>query len=326
MIVLGIGVSHAPGMLLPAEMWPEMYQRMTRGVGQPAAAQSETEQANATLKARIDDALATLRHKLAEVEPDLVIIVGDDQDEVFGRPFNPTLAVFCGESVEGDTMPRMAEQPGLNFSLTLKGAPGDFGHDLAAGLVKRGFDPAVMLDLHPLGRSTGIGHAFTRPAHFLGLADADIPVLPVFLNCYHPPLPTAARCLELGAAIAEIVATRPERVAIVASGGLSHDPGGPRSGWIDFPLDRWVLDCIAEGRGAELSKLFGFDSDTFHGGTGEIRSWITVAGAFGDQCGHIVDYVPLHQTVTGLGFAYWEPEHAAPLAPNAVRRDGRGAP
>ena len=52
-----------------------------------------------------------------------------------------------------------------------------------------------------------------------------IPVIPFFTNVYVPPLPSARRCAALGKAVAEIVKGRNERVAIVASGGMSHFPG-----------------------------------------------------------------------------------------------------
>ena len=81
---------------------------------------------------------------------------------------------------------------------------------------------------------------------------------------------------------------------------------GFNRGWIDRDLDTWILRKISEGTGEELAKLFAFESDMFHGGTGEIRSWITVAGAFDSIPGEVVDYIPLHHAVTGLGFAYWQ--------------------
>ena len=91
----------------------------------------------------------------------------------------------------------------------------------------------------------------------------------------------------------------------MASGGLSHDPRGPRAGWIDTPLDRWVLEQLRLGNGEALCQLFEFDSDTLRSGTGEIRSWIVVAGAGSATPATIVDYIPAHHAVTGLGFAYW---------------------
>ncbi|SFL30883.1 hypothetical protein [Geodermatophilus ruber] len=306
MLVLGLASSHAPAMLLPVEHWPAAYRMVAGDVPQPRTADAETPQTNAVARQRIDAGFTALREALAAARPDVLVIVGDDQEEVFGPAFNPTLAVFCGAEVSGSTLPRFRDRPGLDQRVQLKCA-GELGAHVAAELTRRGFDPAVMTELRPLSRPEGIGHAFTRPAHVLGVAEAGIPVVPIFLNAYHDPLPSARRCYDLGAALREIAEGRPERIAILGSGGLSHDPLGPRAGWIDQRLDTWVLSRIAEGRGEELTRLFEFDSDTLRGGSGEIRSWITVAGAFPGLPAQVVDYLPLHHAVTGLGFACWQP-------------------
>ena len=160
-------------------------------------------------------------------------------------------------------------------------------------------------ELKPLGKpKRGIGHAFTRPVAKV-IPQLNIPVIPLHVNCYFSPMPSARNCYELGRAIASAVEDRPERIAIIASGGLSHDPRGPRAGWIDIPLDRWVLEQLRTGNVEALCHLFEFDSDTLRSGTGEIRSWIVVAAACGGARATIVDYIPAHHAVTGLGFAYF---------------------
>lgn len=306
MLVLGLATSHAPVMFLPTEQWPAIHAMTVGDTPQPLAAAAETPETNVLARQRIDAGFEALRSALAAARPDVVVIIGDDQEEVFGPPVNPTLAVFCGEKVSGNTMPRFRDQPGIDQTVTLQGHA-ELGHHIAAGLVHRGFDPAIMTELRPLSRPEGIGHAFTRPAYALGLEDAGIPVIPIFLNAYHEPLPSAQRCYDLGRALREIADSRPERIAILGSGGLSHDPRGPRAGWIDEKLDRWVLDRISSGRGEELTNLFTFDSDTLRGGSGEIRSWIVVAGALPAVPAQVVDYIPLRHGVTGLGFACWQP-------------------
>jgi hypothetical protein len=152
-----------------------------------------------------------------------------------------------------------------------------------------------------------LGHAFRRLAHVLGLHETGVPTVMFFVNAYHPPMPSGERCYELGRALRDVLADRPEHVAILGSGGLSHDPRGPRAGWVDEPLDHWVLDCLARGEGEKLQSLYTFDSDTLRSGTGEIRSWITVAGAFPGVPTTVVDYIAARHAVTGLGFAYWQP-------------------
>jgi hypothetical protein len=306
MLVLGMASSHAPTMFLPVDQWSEVHRRLVKDVPQPRAFERETEEANIAYKRRIDAGFATLRGRLEAAAVDLLVIIGDDQNEVFGAPFNPTLAVFCGAEVSGTRNIRLVGQSLSENHVSFKCHP-ELARRLAGQLTKRGFDPAVMSELKPLSRpEAGIGHAFVRPANVLGLSDSATPIVPIFLNAYHEPLISARRCYDLGKAIGEIVADWPERVGIFGSGGLSHDPGGERAGWIDQPLDTWVLQCIAEGRSDELTGLFAFDSATLRGGTGEIRSWIVVSAAFAGLPGNVVDYIPLHHAVTGLGFAYWQ--------------------
>jgi protocatechuate 4,5-dioxygenase beta chain len=76
------------------------------------------------------------------------------------------------------------------------------------------------------------------------------------------------------------------------------------AGWIDQPLDRWILERLARNEPARLEHLFTFDSDNLRSGTGEVRAWISVAAAM-KRPATIVDYVPAHCTQTGCGFVYW---------------------
>ena len=136
------------------------------------------------------------------------------------------------------------------------------------GLVEREFDVANLGKMQPLGNpDRGMSHMMMYPHPYL-IPNNDIPCIAIMLNEYHLPLPTANRCWQLGRALADILKDVPERVAIYASGGLSHDPIGPRAGWVDEPLDRWFLDRLAKNEHEKLKHLFTFDSDTLRGGTG----------------------------------------------------------
>ncbi len=309
-LVLGLASSHAPSMFAPAEKWQAIYDFLAADVPQPPQAERETPEVIRGYIDRIQTGFQTLRKQLETVKPDALIIVGDDQNEVFGPAFNASLAVFTGAAVTGTLNVAFLGEPLAENHVALR-CNRDLARALLKGLVEHGFDPAWMDELVPLSRPTaGIGHAFSRPAQAVGAIGLDIPIIPLFLNAYHPPLPSARRCYALGQAIQDTFASRPERVAIYASGGLSHDPRGPRAGWVDEPLDRWVLDRLQAGDGESLANLYTFDSDTMRSGTGEIRAWITVAGACEGQPATVVDYIPARQSVTGLGFAYW-PERSA---------------
>lgn len=303
---LGLASSHAPSMFAKAEDWPRLQQVLTRGVPQPAALEHETADVLESYVDRIQRNFAALRAELEAYQPDAIIIVGDDQTEVFSKAFVPAFALYLGQEVAGTTNIGLLGQPIDQGHITLQ-CEAELSRSLLAGLVARGFDFAYLEELHPMGRpAAGLGHAFMRPARVLGVAERRIPAVIMFVNAYHPPLPSAKRCLDLGRALSDMLAARPERVAILGSGGLSHDPMGPRAGWIDEPLDRWFLERIAAADLEPLEHLFGFESATLSGGTGEIRSWLVAAGAFEGTKATVIDYIPAYHSVTGLGFAHWQ--------------------
>jgi hypothetical protein len=305
---LGLAASHAPSMFAAAEDWPRLHQVLTRGLPQPPQAAQETADVIAGYVKRIQGGFRTLRARLEAYAPDAIIIVGDDQREVFSKAITPQLAILLADQVAGTTNLGLLSQPLDQNHITLN-AHRELSAYILDQLVARRFDVAFVEELTPLARpQAGLGHAFVRVANALGLHETGLPVVIFFLNAYHPPLPSAERCYELGAALRELLAARPERIAILGSGGLSHSPFGPRAGWVDEPLDRWLLDCLARGESENLLSLYTFDSETLRSGTGEIRSWITVAGAFPAVPATVVDYIPARHAVTGLGFACWEGE------------------
>lgn len=302
---LGLASSHAPNMFVPAEKWDVRYQQRTRAAPQPHEAKEETVEVLRSYVERIDAAFGILRRQLSAYRPDTLIMVSDDQDEVFSHLVcMPTIALYLGAELSGSQGLEFLEKDGAPERVRLRGSP-ELAEFLAQGLIDRGFDLTCLRQLKPLGNpERGLSHGFTRTAPRL-MPELDIPVMPIFLNCYYPPLPSARRCFELGVALKELLEERPERVAIYGSGGLSHDPTGPRVGWIDKPLDRFILDALASGKTERLLGLYTFDSDTVRGGTGEVRNWIVVAGAMGKRKATVVEYIPAHHAVTGLGFAYW---------------------
>jgi len=102
------------------------------------------------------------------------------------------------------------------------GAP-DFASELIVGLTDRHVDVAACVRVEHSPQS-GFGHAFGFVIRRLFDGRA-IPVVPILLNTYFPPnVPTAARCHDIGKALREIIETNRSdaRVAIIASGGLSH--------------------------------------------------------------------------------------------------------
>jgi protocatechuate 4,5-dioxygenase beta chain len=254
---------------------------------------------------RIEAAFAVLRRELQAFRPDALLMIGDDQGDMFDEVNNPTFSIYTGEEPLWGRSARdpLGTPPPERTKLVFR-PHAELARHLLRGLVKRGFDVANIGRFEPRGNpARGVSHMVSNlvPEVDPGLT---IPLVCVFINEYYPPLPTAARCGALGEAIADALRDRPERVAIYASGGLSHYPGMYNAGWIDQPLDRWILERLERNDVDALNHLFTFDSDTMRSGTGEVRAWISVAAAM-RRPAKVVEYVPAHCTQTGCGFVYW---------------------
>jgi hypothetical protein len=329
-IVLGIGSSHGPQLGMPPEQWwrradsdkqnPALWYRGKTYryddlVEERASAHFERELPLETMQARhaaCQKAIAALGDTLAEVAPDVCVIVGDDQDEVFLEDNMPAMAVYWGETVRG--MPqlhflrgpepnptgwgRFPEQP-----TDYPGAP-DLGLHLIREFIQGEFDVAHSRTLPPgKHEDHGIGHAFGYVYRRL-MRDQVTPNVPIFLNTYYPPnQPSLKRCYELGRRLRQAIDSwdSDQRVALIASGGLSH-----------FVIEEDLDQQIMQGLKAKDEKLLtGLPVEWFNSGTSEIRSWITVAGALADTDLEIefVDYVPCYRSPAGtgcaMGFAEW---------------------
>lgn len=168
-------------------------------------------------------------------------------------------------------------------------------------LVKSDFD-MTRVGRQPEGRT--LGHAFTFPRYRLGLPP-EVPMVPVFINTYYPPnVPTARRCYELGGVVRQAIESwdSDARVAIIASGGLSHFV-------VDEELDRLVLAGIERDDPAVLGSL---TRRQLRSGTSEILNWIAAAGSLGGLRADVIDYVPGYRTPAGTGagmaFVSWGQE------------------
>jgi aromatic ring-opening dioxygenase catalytic subunit (LigB family) len=224
----------------------------------------------------LDASIAAMRRLgevLDETKPDVLIVIGIDHLETFSLDAVPTFALVIGERATADFGPKSYDVP-IHQPLAL---------DLLDGLVERGFDMTYAQRAH-------LGHAFAVPFEFI-LAGRDIPVVPLFVNVYLPPLPRTRRCNALGAAIAEVLAGRDERVAILASGGMSHYPGTAKYGNPEYAFDRWAIDRIEAGEIDALLDLTPEQLDEV--GNTEMLGWYVLFGAIGNKPGTLLSYQPV---------------------------------
>lgn len=331
-IVLGMGSSHTPQMSTSAAFWAQHAGRDERSTallgpdGQYHDYAGLLALADPDIAAQLEPAIweekfdraqrrvGELAEALAKARPDVVVVVGDDQRELFGTDGIPAIGLFTGEEVwdlppSEEHLARVPEDIQAAGWASHAGAPDRYpvhtglGEHLAGQLSGAGFD-LTLLYRQPEGR--GLGHAFTFVRRRLGLA-ADVPIVPVLLNTYFPPnVPSSARCYGLGEAIAEAISAYPgeARVALFASGGLSHFV-------VLESFDRRVLEALGRGDGADLCDL---PADFLRSGTSETLNWVTVGGACAGLGFELVDYIPAYRSPAGTGvgmaFALWHPPGA----------------
>src|SRR5262244_2108646 len=217
--------------------------------------------------------MAELGKVLDETKPDVIIFMGSDHVETFSVTCIPTFAIIAGSRA-------IAKFAGREYSLPVHR---EMAEDLLNKLVvEHNFDVAYSEDAE-------LGHAFAVPfEHVIGTRD--IPVVPFFTNVYVPPLPTPRRCAALGAAIADIVERRKERVAIIASGGMSHFPGTKKYLTPEFDFDRWLVSQFEVGNTDALLHMTGSQLDEV--GNTEMLNWAVMFGAIGAKEGELIDYIP----------------------------------
>ena len=323
-IVLGMGTSHTPMLNAPPTDWPRFIERDSQRTnlldveGRLTSYEAQLQHAPAdiagqiapermeTRHATVQGAISRLGEFLGEAKLDALIVVGDDQEELYFSGNMPGILVYYGETIRNVPLAPV-ENPTWGWRATARWfeekVPREYPVDAALArhligeLIDREFDIATS-DGVPEG--VGEGHAIGF-VHRRVMQDA-VPIVPVCINTYYPPnQPTPARCYKLGQAIRAAVEAYPKdiRVGIIGSGGLSHFV-------VDEVLDRGFIDMLRDKDGAAIQAM---PREKLNSGSSEIRNWICVAGAVEHLSLEWSLYEPGYRTPagtgTGLGFAFW---------------------
>jgi len=307
-IVLGIGASHST---LMNTHWEETTHK------------AEAE--------RFRDALYLSREKIAASKPDVVLILGSNHFRGFWLDLIPAFTLGVGECISSGE------------SGTPKGPQRvdvEFARHLANELIEGGrFDLAYSARLQ-------IDHGQSHAIQYL-LDGIDVPIVPLVVNVFAPPLPTFKRCEEVAKALRDAVASYPAdtRVVVIASGGLSHrlpwpdwrDPHGEdedfmvqawldgRENWSDYDVrrrqiiraadaaitpefDDRILDLFASGKASELAEFTTQQiEDEAGNGAQELRTWLMMAAMLDYIPGERLAYEAIPEWLTGMGVTILDP-------------------
>lgn len=328
-LVLGLATSHSPHLSTLPELWSARgerdrgqreligtdgfvsdYDGLLARVDTARIAPELTAEKFAERHARNQQGIANIKKTLEEAKLDVLLMVGDDQQEYLLDDNMPGICIFWGDEVmvKGHApSAATSNRPLIDYLPDDRTVPthSALGKHLIEHLVEAEFDVARSSFLDPArgARSQGgIGHAFGFVYHRL-MREQAIPTVPIMLNTYYPPnQPTPKRCFGLGQALRNAIEAWPTqaRVGILASGGLSHFV-------VDEALDQQVLDAL---RKKSIDKLAQLPRNLLNSGSSEMRNWIAVAGATEHLNMELFDYVPCYRSPAGtgcaMGFAKWD--------------------
>ena len=305
-IVLGVGASHST---LMNTHWDEV------------AGLDRAESFRAGLEETADLVRAA--------RPDTVVIIGSNHFRGLWLDLMPAFTIGVGECVASGESGTPAGPQAVDV---------DLARYACRALVEREFDVAFSAKLQ-------IDHGIAHAIQYL-LPGLGVPIVPLIVNVFAPPLPSPARCDALGRALGDAIRTdeAAKRVVVIGSGGLSHQlpfprwdaPGtdddrylvdvwtNGRENWRDHDerrrritraapatvsseFDRHVLDLVEAG---DLASLAGLGSIGLEAGGGngaqEMRTWMVMAAACGHAPGRTIVYSPMPEWLTGMAVAVIE--------------------
>jgi hypothetical protein len=240
-----------------------------------------------------------LGRRLAAARPEVIVMFVNDHLQNF--PYS-NLPAFCVGLAEEYDAPSAGGGKFMRIPPRKLRGDRDVAMALLEGGLDAGFDFAYSYEIESWDE-------LSVPLHFL-TPSGDVPIVPIYTNCAAPPLPRLRRCHEMGAFVGTLLRgyARVRRVALVASGGISHWVGTPETGRINPEWDQRVLDHISRADIDPLLKLTHAEIERDGGNGGqEIRNWVALLGAVPGWKGEPLAYEPVAEWITGCATVWVHP-------------------
>lgn len=249
---------------------------------------------SAQRREQIGTSFRALGRRLEAARPDVMIEISPDHWVNFFLDNLPSLCIGVGEAHDDPPEPFLKDFPHKN----MRGDPALAMHILESALAQD-FEPSVSHRLR-------LDHGFCIPLWRMELKHLPR-LIPMIVNDLEPPMMSIRRCLAWGKLLRDAIASYGQglRVAILASGGLSHSIGEPTMGAIDEKFDHDCLRLLTEGEEMPLIDFLEARLKTTGNGAHEVRNWVIAHGAAG-SCGfELIDYQPVPEVYVGCGYATW---------------------
>ena len=195
----------------------------------------------------VRDAFAKLAIEVKAYDPTLIISFGPDHFNGFFYDLMPSFCVGIRATAAGDW-----DYGKDNDKINV---PEDKALALVRQVLDQGLDVAYSYRMQA-------DHGVTQPLHFLCEGQLDrYPTIPIFVNGAATPMPTTKRTIALGRAVGQFIQSlnlENERVLILGTGGLSHDPPTPQMGSVPPEVEEFLIagrNPTAEARDARQAKV-----------------------------------------------------------------------
>jgi protocatechuate 4,5-dioxygenase, beta chain len=229
---------------------------------------------------------------IADLKPDVLILVYNDHASAFSLELIPTFALGCAAE-----FPPADEGWGPRPVPTVKGHP-ELAWHLAQSLILDEFDMTIVNEMT-------VDHGLTVPMSLMFGEPTEWPVrvIPLAVNVVQYPPPTGNRCYQLGKAIRKAVESFDQdlKVVIFGTGGMSHQLQGPRAGLINKDFDKRFLDTLTADPVA-LTRMPHVEYIREAGSEGvEMVMWLIMRGALDEQVDEVYRFyhVPASNTAVG---------------------------
>lgn len=283
-LVSALAASHAPNILLePGSEW-EDFMDLHYSMAPTGSSNRPTLEQQKKLRQDAEAAFAVLREDLERSQPEVLVVVANDQFVNFFWNNIPTFFVTVAEEVKGQFTRHRFQYRNHK--------------ELGNAIIRAGMEKGIDFSY---GENIELQHTQNVPLYFL-LREPSIPILPIYVNTWVDPAPSPRRCYQVGELIRAVAEQSKERIAILATGGLSHFPGSPRIGQIDEKFDHRLLEVLRDGKGKALADYSV--QELLQAGDTEFLNWMVVIGAVGDAKASYTAYMP-DFVATGWGFVSW---------------------
>lgn len=236
---------------------------------------------------------------IADLKPDVLILVYNDHASAFSLEIIPTFALGCAEEFKP-----------ADEGWGPRPVPVVKGHAVLASHIAQ----SVILDEFDLTivNRMDVDHGLTVPLTLMFGQPQQWPcrIIPLAVNVVQYPPPTGNRCFNFGKAIKRAVETFPEdlRVVIFGTGGMSHQLQGKRAGLINREFDRRFLDRLSQNP-QEVAAIPFIEYVREAGSEGiEMVMWLIARGALDERVREVYRFYHVPASNTALGHLILENE------------------